>query len=81
MNAFVILLHVMDANGELRMRNGQWKQHLSVVYIDYTKEWLFHGITEPSPESSDQELWLLRLCMMTLALIINTEAVQILFSP
>lgn len=51
-----------------------------LVYIDYTK-WLFHGITEPSPESSDQELWLLPSCLVILALIINTEAVQALFSP
>lgn len=52
-----------------------------LVYTDYTKEWLFHGIAETSPESSDQELWLLPLCIRVLALTINTEALQVLFSP
>lgn len=66
------------------MRNGQWKQAVSdspLVYTDYTGEWLFHGITETSPESSDQELSLLPLRVTVLALTMNTEALQVLFSP
>lgn len=53
-----------------------------LVYIDCTKEWLFHGITEISPESSDpDQLWLLPLCVTVVALTINTEALQVFFSP
>lgn len=52
-----------------------------LVYTDYTKEWLFHGITETSPESSDQELWLLPLYVTVVTLTTNTEALQVFLSP
>lgn len=45
----------------------------ALVYTECTKKLLFHGVTETSPGSSHQELWLLLLCMMDLALTVNTE--------
>lgn len=76
MNVFVISLHVMDA-----LKNKEWEIFVSnraakgsaLAYTELTQKWLFHGITEPSPERSQQELWLLLLSIMDLAVTVNTD--------